>query len=281
MFFVPRPSTLRRSAAVKPLVIVAQRRSGTNMLQSMLKASGGFAVAHEIFLPPGRSVPRFNYWMVLDSLGEASICRWPYSRSHSQDQLRLYYEEVLRRAEGKPLVFDIKYDWMFQTLPAPGTPLVMDFFDGQQAAFLHVRRRNLLEQYVSDVRAVKTGEWVRPSASKGRSRDAGENAPIMVRIDTSGIERILKGRSRLVEEMAGLLRGVATCGTIDYEDMLQDGHASPALVSLIRELTGIEIPADVVPLLEKIALPLEEIVENYDDLRACLAGTEFDACVRA
>ena len=89
------------------------------MLQSMLDSIGGFSVAHEIFLPPSRSVPRFNFWGVLESLGQASVCGWPYSRSHARDQLGLYYEEVLRRAEGRPLVFDIKYDWMFQSQPAP------------------------------------------------------------------------------------------------------------------------------------------------------------------
>ena len=85
----------------------------------------------------------------------------------------------------------------------------------------------------------------------------------------------------MVDEMTSLLRSVATCGAIDYEDMLQDGHASPALVSLIRELTGVEIPADIAPRYEKISPPLPELVENYDDLRMCLSGTEFEAFVGA
>ena len=101
-------------SGLRPVVVVAEARTGTNLLRTMADQSGAYRIAFEFLLPPNNPVwEQVNFWSVLDSIGRPSGCRWPRDGHHGDESFAAYFAEVTRRAEGRPLWFDVKYTHLF------------------------------------------------------------------------------------------------------------------------------------------------------------------------
>lgn len=267
-------------SGLRPVVVVAEPRTGTNLLRTVADQSGAYRLAFEFLLPPNNPLwEQVNFWSVLDSIGRPGGCRWPRDGHHGDESFAAYFAEVTRRAEGHPLWFDVKYSQLFLFEDAPGAdrPRLIERFAERSAAFVHVRRRNLVEQHLSLLRAVQTGEWRRSAKSVMPGRGHDGTAEPTVRVDVRNIVatlRELRRRERHLESMLGSDPGYRS---LFYEDLLSEGRPSPQVAALFRDLHGVELPADLTPSILKISPPPDRLVENYGELRAALAGTEFAA----
>lgn len=108
-------------SGLRPVVVVAEARTGTNLLRTMADQSGAYRIAFEFLLPPNNPVwEQVNFWSVLDSIGRPSGCRWPRDGHHGDESFAAYFAEVTRRAEGRPLWFDVKYTHLLLFEDGPG-----------------------------------------------------------------------------------------------------------------------------------------------------------------
>ena len=265
----------------RPVVVVAEPRTGTNLLRTLAERSGGYRVAFEFLLPPKPKLPQMevNFWSVLDSIGQSCLCRWPRDGRRGQETFPAYLDELTRRAAGRPLWFDVKYVhlFLFEDGPFPGRPKLVELFAERSALFVHVRRRNLVEQHLSLLRASQTGEWRRPRNAGRKCQPPEDATEPTVRIDARSIVDSLRALRRREELLESMLSADPAYRSLWYEDMLVGERPSPQVKALFRDLHGIELPSDLTPGVVKIAPPPDRLVENYGELCAALAGTEFES----
>ncbi len=269
-----------RMPNISPVVVVAEPRTGTNLLRTLADQSRVYRLAFEFLLPPNNTLwEQVNFWSVLNSIGRSCVCQWPRNGRLGEEFFSVYYEEVFRRAGGRPLWFDVKYThlFLFEDGPGPGRPRMVELFAERSAAFIHVRRRNLLEQHLSLLRAVKTGEWRRSAGTVERKRNPQPVAEPLVRVDARRVLATLRDLRRREQHLESMFASVPGYRPLWYEDMLSGGRAAPQVVNFFRDLHGVQLPAETVPTILKISPPPDRLVENYAELQAALAGTEFEA----
>jgi len=133
-------------------------------------------------------------------------------------------------------------------------------------AFIHIRRRNVVRQVLSHLRARTDGEW--------HPTDGTEVTGTTVRIDPL----IMIAQARLIEihddGLCWMLEDLPT-RTLWYEDDLRDANAQQSTVDGICGMLGIE-PKPVRTSLKRIARPsLEDEIDNLEEIRRVISGTRY------
>jgi LPS sulfotransferase NodH len=132
--------------------------------------------------------------------------------------------------------------------------------------FVHLRRRNVVRQVLSHLRARESGEW--------HPRDDADAAATTVSIDPL---RMI-AQARLIEihdeGLGWMLEGLPT-RELWYEDHLRDAATQQSTVDGICEMLGIQ-SRPVRTSLSRIARPkLEDEIDNLDEIRRVISGTRY------
>lgn len=131
--------------------------------------------------------------------------------------------------------------------------------------FIHLRRRNLLQQVVSHERAVGSGTWHHWNKEPHASA---------IEVDVPSLifwMRFIEVHDQVMAEMTH------DCSRFElfYEDHLQDAEAHQGTVDLIASRLGLGV-APVKARMTKIAPRLASSIRNLDEVRDALSGTRFE-----
>lgn len=260
-----------------PIVVVASGRTGTNLLRSLIRQDQRFFNVGE-FLNPTHAAGPGNFWGK-PHLFQAREFNAVSDRHGRFRVLQDYVAELIAENPNKHVLADFKYgnagvvdrNWR----PADHTPDILISFMKVGANFIHLRRKNVLEQFCSHELAVETEIWVeRVGTPKPKIL---EDHKIVV--DTDGLVRDLQRIELRVTIADAWLENSNRVLETWYEDILVDGELSPKLRAELNELTGVELDTTGIPGTQKIAPPLKELIANYDEVCETLHGTEFGWCV--
>lgn len=234
-------------------VIIARPRTGTNLLRSMLNAHGQVLAFGEVFRDPefiGWGMPYYP------RIG-------PMRRLLERDPVRFLERVVYRRYPKRIRAVGFKIFYAHARNPE-WLPLWDHLRERKELTVIHVRRRNLLGAYLSQVKARQTGVW---ETRRGTYRDPG---PVMLDYGQCRHQFEVTRRQEQAcdEQFSGHLKL-----DLYYEDLATD-HAG----QMRRALEALGVPyREVSPGIRKQgSRPLAESIANYAELRERFAGSPWE-----
>ena len=198
---------------------------------------------------------------------------------------REYLAALIAEVPKRSVFADLKYHHVGPVDPlwrfADEAPPPVAAFVATDGTIIHLVRRNPLAQLASLQLARETGVWVaQPSGQQG-SADAPSKPPRQVRIKTAGIiEKLsrIELRKMLAKYWVAPSRRQIE---LAYEDILEGEFLSAPVRAALEDLLERDIDLGGRAGTLKIAPPLGQLIENFDDVCTALSRSEFAWCTDA
>jgi LPS sulfotransferase NodH len=223
-------------------VLYGQSRSGSTLVAELARSHPEVRCDGELLTP--------EWGYVRNSAVRYVLIRYPFP----------YLEWRRRRAGGLAYGFKL----MSYQLAMPKSALARLARDGWR--FVHVRRRNRLQQSLSKLIAAKSGHW---------HRRGDEAAPsYRVRIESGELEQEIATREAWTRAEEDAIAGIDRL-IVEYEDDLADSRRWQATMDLVFGHIGVA-PAPVGTQLQRTdERGYGDVIENYADLVASLRKGAF------
>jgi hypothetical protein len=244
----------------KILIITAAQRSGTTTLGAALGASGFFKYFGEIFHEKPNWPLSFYDWARERSLPWHEVFAWNGAK-RTFDQ---YIDAIEAASSGTPPLLDIKLNSWLTLHPAWAMPHQHPFLIhqmcGRGAAFLSIRRRDLAEQFASELIAREVGKW--------HDQVGADVEDVRIRVDMSQAAEHMR-RTILAERL--IRRAIGASGApylfIDYEDLYPEGQIAPSVRNFLAQHFAAELVKEPLePPIAKNEGTKCELIENYGEL---------------
>ncbi len=238
-----------------PLFIIADQRSGTNLLRLSLASTEQLCDLNEIFHPQGGI-----YWLFREQHLQPATAVFPPTANHQIE----WFESFLRVClppEFPFSILDVKYNSShvlneFSRSPID-TPLFVKWLIQKQYPVIHLVRENSLESYVSMLVGLHTNNWVVDVA-------APQPAPIRLKLDVAETIFQVAKRQRQIKQFRQFLRP-ANCLEVSYESLIDPtGEFSKFCFNQICQFVGLTNSSDIQVTTQKTGQPMRDVVENYD-----------------
>lgn len=266
------------------LVITAFQRSGTTAMGEQIGSMPDFAYWGELFHPDGyraaeaatklRLRPGANWFRFAAEALSPGYRLEPQDESGQREAWRLYTARLAALGSGRRPVLDVKYNSWHHLQPvwAPiaAPPFLMTLLQEQGAAFVHLIRRNVLAQALSEVFAFESGLWHR------RQGQAVELEPFTFAADTQGLLARMRESRAETAIMRAWLAGQPHA-ELAYEDAFQpNGDLSDTARAALANL-GVDVNAvQRGPVLARTGQSPRQWLRNQDEVRSALRSTEFE-----
>jgi LPS sulfotransferase NodH len=236
-------------------VIVGIARTGSTMLVSQLNSHSQALSFGEIFRSP-------------DSIGwDFGPFRSYQNRKlltlYSSDPIAFLEKHVFRRwpSNYKAVGFKLFYYHARTSLQRS----VWDYLvDRPEIRILHIKRRNMLGQYVSLQLAHKTDFW--------SSTHPATQHPPCIQLDIAACQNHFAWVHRLEEECETLFKN-HNIRNVYYEDLARD---STEEIESVQKFLGLRYEMLSAQTVRQQTRPLSQVIANYAELRDACIGTEWE-----
>ncbi len=232
-------------------VIVGLSRSGSNLLAAMLDSHPGIICHHELFNTGEihRSLRYKGTGLSFGSVSERDADPWAFAA-------RVYGHTDGARAVG------------FKLLSRQNTPLLLSLLRDRGVRKIILRRRQWLEQFVSQRLAEHTNVW--SSMPRDGTVPVPAGPPPRVHVDTPELLRFIRKREVFYRMVALATRHPQQPVLwTAYEDL-----GNPEAMTRLLEFLGVDPSADLqVRTRKQATTSLAERIENYAELQRNLHGT--------
>lgn len=229
-------------------VILCLGRVGSELLVSLLDSHPDVCCYGEVFTPPYEPDDWFD--PRLPDGVRAFV-------DSEQDDPRLYMAELASACGATAVGFKLPLSSI------KAHPDAVTLLDDADLRVIRLTRENLLAQHVSGVLAFKTGLW-----KQGGGKDSYGGA--VHRVDPAGCKRGLVSLEAREREMDRLAEGHPTM-RLTYEELVAGLRIDEA-----QRHVGVEPRSLTSPHRKLRTRPLQETIENWDELSAELRGTRFE-----
>ena len=260
---------------VKPIILVAKKRSGTWLLGYTLASNKDITSCGEVFFKSDSPFCWFNY---LESQRQNS-------ENESQDTQLLFdeYLAYLARENQKKngvdkdyALLDIKYE-VFNTLESNQKSSLDDSCFRQiilerKIPVIHLIRKNVLRAFVSYEMAKQTNTW-RLRVKKGESQP-----DTSITIDCSSLVSELETREQEISDFKQAFSGYENYLELYYKELTEDGKFSESCLKKVVNLVDVDLGFNRKPLLAKQgAKDLSESIDNWSEVEATLKDTKYES----
>ena len=258
------------------VAIIGKARSGTNLLRSLLRQEAWIDCVDEVFNDTTQASLQDHFGPFLArSIGSRTAFE-PSGRAVSEI-LDGYFAHLRSRHRGqKTTLVDVKeeelriLDWPSIRLSDP--PRLLTYMRDHGFRFIRLRRRNLLAQLASLKLALATQVWVRSTAAAPKPQ-----TPAKVRIDLETLLNEFEWREREEALVDRWLGNSVPSLTLYYEDLsAADGGLADGPRARLNQFLGRPLSVGIVARTQKLAPPLSELIENYDEVARVLTGTQYE-----
>ena len=282
-------------ADARSYVLLARSRSGTTVFRALLDTHRSIQTFGEIFNEGNQN----SYYHFLASrVGRNPKLLFP---SNSEQNLLDYFEDLKQRGVGikdsaRVFVFDLKYG-LARHLVKPwqiflDPPYIFECLRANDIGVIHLVRRNYLRVHLSnelmqlrdkayDGMKGKYHIWANDTKAKAHLNQV----PDKVRI---GGDRHVRGQllnffGRMDDETESVRKFFADSENfleICYEDLFevqkQTQIFSPKVITDTSTFLGVEEAYQIEPkILKATSQPLEDLIENYEEVARALEGTPY------
>ena len=260
----------------RPIVICAQQRSGTTVLQENLGQSPLVTNFSEVFHNLEEISP-VNYLLFrIEQYREDPALSFP-----TEDNQRIlfdrYMEYLAAKSETPFYVMDIKYNsWHhFDTIwhGLFNRPSLVGLVRELDMPVIHVIRRDVFKQYVSNRFADKTQTWHHYA-----SEDTKPNE-IEIQIAPSKCQWAMEMSQRRTKQFRSWFHGHEKYIELTYEEMFNDGRFSEQTLAAINALIGVDLQIPTSPVLKKVLGSVSKVIGNSDEIVQYFQGTQFEKMV--
>lgn len=246
--------------------LISHERSGSHYLTDLLTSTGKLRSLDEVCnfnaIDPDKHQASFFRFKREAQASDPDIVLRPGLESMTR-LLNGYLEflSALVSSELKILV-DIKYghvhNFELGWWPTERRPFLFNYLEQNAIPVIHLTRRDSIAATVSNLIAEKTAVWHR--------REAGESAAaatVRVPVQRAVHEALLLEQEK--QNFFGWLTSANVFG-VEYEEIAGGEAERIRAMKRLCEFLGLSQPAEFRSGHRKVTPPLEEIVENYDDL---------------
>ncbi len=254
------------------VILLARQRSGTHALKSILQSHPDFYCFEEIFHadPAFRSCPE-NFFRFVEENGLPATALFPWN---IEETLGAFWSHLDALAGDSRLqVLDVKYNstqWMLRNWqPLSQCPRLFDYIKQNNFKVIHLTRQNALRQWVSGELAARRKVW---SISPGT-----QELPQSICIEIEPLLWTLQGMYEEDDLIWKALWGYDVLG-LEYADLFlqPDGRVPQPILKEISDWFGVVCTFENKPHCAKqLARPLTALIENYDEVKRVIEGTEF------
>lgn len=264
------------------IILLARQRSGTNALRSVFESHPDIYCHNEVFSfndlasdddPVIRDTNFFNF-MKKHAHGDISRI---YPDQH--EKLFLDFLEYLRCFSSKRFIMiDVKYNTThFFTEPYRWdlVPYLFYLIKIYRLKVLNITRKNYLRFVVSTVKAERTGVWALKSPDQ-------QYVDTKVPVDIDYLSWQLNycdAENRMIENYFGSYPHYCSA---EYDEIFGNpsGVVSPGLLTRFADWMGLPATFKNESTYRKQSLlPLEETIENFDEVAGALRGTKYEYCL--
>ena len=260
---------MRAGLAARPFILLATQRSGSSWVQEMLNSHTDLKVYNELF---DLNAEGISIWEPRD-IEFANT----YLKNHmrrpwiSRDYWTVkYVRHVFRQPHVQGAGFKYMYDQVRHSRA------VLPYAAAARVRVVHLIRRNLLDVVISSALARATGFFHRPTDGRPPIPWAPAE-PVEERL-TLDPDEVVQQLTELARRRDHFRRWLAVTLTPTCEAEYEELASEPSAFGRILSFLG--LPADdwskLSSGLEKVrSEPQSSVVENFEELRAHLAGTAF------
>ena len=253
-------------------ILLAEHRSGTTLLREDLKQSSQLHVLDEVFVEY-RDVPQNYFHFLVQKVAKVPLLAVPSidNRRHLFNDYVAHLQSLHGR--GASLLLDVKYSHahaLNKINHRPlDSPLFLNLCKEHGFRFIHLQRKNLLQTLVSLRVAIKNDSF--------RTRERRQVADPTIAIDSRSIVEELQKREQEVRLFRDWLDGYPHVLDITYEEMTSAATGlRPNVLEMVLEFLELPPRQPAVPRREKLGLPMDQVIENYDEICDALAGTRYE-----
>ncbi|WP_262689860.1 sulfotransferase [Kordiimonas aestuarii] len=255
------------------ITVIGTQRSGTTVLRALLEEHANISAFGEVFLGRHAHMKECYYHFLKERVKDDIGLIIPSEQNSVQlfDDY-LTYLDTIKSPDSDYLLFDCKYNFLQGALSTgehnwSQAPFLLRQFIRRNFKIIHIVRENVLATYVSSLLSMKNQVWATSDASRIKHRSA--------EVPTDGLAQTLARRTQEHQHFKQMLAR-ANCLTVIYEKMFDGENFAPAFLQETESFLGIKgLPKK--PSLIKIAPPLAQSIENFDEVKKVLTGTEFEA----
>lgn len=252
--------TLEYPYAVMKAIIVTSQRSGSNFLRYCLQSHPKIMCDGELMIGGPIKPPRIiEHWRM-----PTKIYRW--LRAGAWNPVRIL-EDFNARTDAEVVMFKAMYNQL-------RSPRVHEYLRAHtDIRIIHLRRGNLLKQYVSKTLMGKKrdGRWQPHSKTRLRA--------VKTHVSPAAAIREMRYVQEQVDLYEKLLSNHKKIDLV-YEDMIDGQCLTEAAMHAICDLLEVESIPMCCDFVKVNPNKLEMLVENYQELASALAGTEFERYLR-
>ncbi|HEX5450571.1 MAG TPA: hypothetical protein VFW85_11000 [Gaiellaceae bacterium] len=252
------------------VVLLARQRSGSNALLTALEAHDEIATFLTVIAPRHASDPNSFFRFVAERSSGA-----PAAADHAA--LFPQFLDRLREVSPKRIsVLEVKPNTVSQIVSPYHTfvePLLFELIDAHGIRVLHLTRENYLRSMLSAQKARRLGSW-HVTATAGPAQD------VAAELNTRDMLRRFAEWSREDEAIRQRFADSDNYLGCEYTQLfdLDTGELTTRFRSDLGAMLGIDTDWPALPAYRKGShLPLEQAIENYEEVAAALRGTEFEA----
>lgn len=250
--------------------LIARQRSGTSALGSIFNQHSRLRYFSEIF-HDGHIGHDLNYFtFYLQKVKQDSLYSLPGANVKIFSE---YLEYIKSRSKDRIAIIDVKYNSThnlndFWQNPA-GTPGFIRFLYKNDIPVIHLKRDNLLKSLISSQMARLNNIW--------HTGDAGAIRAHSFRLDPQNLIANLMETAEQATLIEKFLVRVQHRIDLTYESLFtEDGAISACARQSICDLLGLEgFPASKPIYVKQTNDDLRQVLENYDEIEQCLAGSPF------
>ncbi len=251
------------------VILLSHERSGSHYLAEMLETGSEIISFDEVC----------NFRAVDPDKSNASFFRFRRDWQNANPDLAVrpdadvmsgfldgYFSHLLGLKDAKKVLVDVKYGHVHNFEPAwspsENRPFLVKYLDRRKIRVVHLTRVDALAAVLSGFAADKAGVWHRRAGTE-RTKPAKISVPA---------PNIVQRALTLQREKDNFFAWLAAnrCFRLSYEEICDTKEARER--TLARLCSFLEIRASAfVASLEKMTPPVEELVENYGELRRVAA----------
>lgn len=261
-------------------LLLARQRTGTNALRSILDTHPDLGCFDEVFKFEDRTstdalTRASNYFTFLES-----YCAGDITRAFPDRHARVF-DDYLAHLRGlhpkRLLVVDVKYNSTHHITGVwrgMGEPTLFDLVKARGLGVLQLTRRNLLRCLVSSLKGHQSNRYY--------VRDGQPPPDLRIHVPPGWALDTMEHWAREDEFVARVFAGSPHFRQVEYAELFADATGAIAAEAL-RGLAAWFGVSDAfwnrASLTKQSWLPLEQTIENFDEVRAALRGTRFGYCL--
>lgn len=252
----------------RTFLLISHERSGSHLAGDFLGSLAGFRVVDEVANPDAlrpskhaESLHRFKYdYLIRDP----AFMLEPTRKGHTEF-VAAFFDHLVRLKAPNDIVVDIKYghvhnfEWWW--CPPLIRPFLFVFCQERDIGIVHLYRENVIAATVSSLIADRRRIWHSWQVKSDSDMNAKHQLPAY---DVVRRAKLLKRQTEIFKDWMGSNRALE----ITYEEIAAHLGKGTETDAKITAFLGAGLKKDFQTRHQKVTLPLSEIVENYDELKA-------------